>query len=93
MIDYYFANRHLKVGGLLAVDDINISSVRVLHKFLITEPAYEPIEINSLKTGLYRRIGETRTGCFDQRFNAKVPRLFISCSSHQAPREVSAFGT
>lgn len=73
MIDYYFANRHLKVGGLLAVDDINISSVGVLHKFLITEPAYELIEINGLKTGLYRKIGETRTGCFDQRFNAKYP--------------------
>jgi len=46
MIDYYFANRHLKVGGLLAIDDLNISSVGVLHKFLLTEPAYELIEIN-----------------------------------------------
>jgi Methyltransferase domain len=73
MIDYYFANRYLKVGGLLAVDDLNISSVGVLHKFLITEPAYELIEINGLKTGLYRRVGETRTGCFDQRFNATYP--------------------
>jgi hypothetical protein len=75
IIDYYFTNRHLKVGGSLAVDDINISSVGVLHKFLITEPAYELIEIDVLKTGLYRKVGETSypRNWLDQRFNSKFP--------------------
>ena len=75
IIDYYFANRHLKVGGFLAVDDIHISSVGVLHKFLITEPAYELIEIDGLKTALYRKVAETSypRGWVDQNFNAKYP--------------------
>jgi hypothetical protein len=75
LIDYYFANRHHKLVGLLAVDDINISSVGVLHKFLITETAYKLIDIDGLKTGLYRKVGETATAWSDQRFNARYPNF------------------
>ena len=75
ILDYYFVNRHLKVGGYLAVDDLNITSVGVVHNFLLTEPAYRLIDIDSMKTGLYRKIGETvyPHGWSDQRFNSKYP--------------------
>jgi hypothetical protein len=75
IIDYFFVNERLKVGGLLAIDDLNISSVGILQKFLVTEPAYQLVEIDGLKTGLYRKIRETSypRGWEDQDFNAKYP--------------------
>ena len=59
IIDYYYANDHLKVGGTLAIDDLSISSVGILHKFLITEPAYELVNIDAQKTGIYRKVRDT----------------------------------
>lgn len=75
IIDYYFVNRHLKVGGYLAIDDLNITSVGVVHRFLLTEPAYQLIDIDGMKTGLYRKVSETvyPHGWSDQRFNSKYP--------------------
>jgi hypothetical protein len=75
IIDYYYVNKHLKVGGLLAVDDLNISSVGMLHKFLITEPAYELVKFDGLKTGIYRKVGDTLYihGWLDQKFNSTYP--------------------
>jgi hypothetical protein len=78
IIDYYYINEHLKVGGLLAIDDLAISSVGILHKFLITEPAYEQVRIDwwyGLKTGIYRKVGKTDypRGWSDQRFNSRYP--------------------
>jgi len=46
ILDYYYVNKHLKIGGLLAIDDLDISCIGILHKFLITEPAYEPVKID-----------------------------------------------
>jgi hypothetical protein len=75
IVDYYYVNEHLKVGGLLAIDDLSISSVGILHKFLITDPAYELVTIDGLKTGVYRKVAETfyPRGWSDQLFNAKYP--------------------
>ena len=86
IIDYYFVNQHLKVGGFLAVDDINIPSVGALHKFLTMERAYELVEIDRLKTGLYRKIGETSGGWLEQRYNEKYPD-FSYLAFHTRVRE------
>jgi hypothetical protein len=76
MIDYYYVNEHLKVGGLLAIDDLNIPNVGILHKFLITEPAYEFVKFDGLKTGVYRKVGETSYRFWkDQRFNSPCPNF------------------
>jgi hypothetical protein len=80
IIDYYYVNEHLKVGGLLAIDDLPISSVGILHKFLITEPAYEQVRIDwwyGTGTGIYRKVGKTDYphGWSDQRFNSRYPDL------------------
>lgn len=75
IIDYFFVNERLKVGGFLALDDLNISTVGILPKFLVTEPAYKLVEIDRLKTGLYRKTRETSypRGWVDQEFNSKYP--------------------
>jgi hypothetical protein len=55
ILDYFHINKHWKVSGLLAIDDLPISSVAMVHRFLITDPACELVEIESCKTGLYRK--------------------------------------
>jgi SPOR domain/Methyltransferase domain/PilZ domain len=75
ILDYYYVNKHLKVGGLLAIDDLNITGIGILHKFLMTEPAYELVKVDGLKTGIYRKVGETHyplDQC-SQRFNRRYP--------------------
>lgn len=59
VIDYFYVNGYLKVGGLLAIDDLQITSVGLVHRFLMTEPAYELVEINECKTGIYRKLRAT----------------------------------
>lgn len=77
IIDYYFLNGHLKVGGLLALDDLPIPSVGILQKFLMTEPAYQLATIDEAKTALYRKVSETsyRRDWVDQKFNSRYPDL------------------
>lgn len=75
ILDYFYVNDRLKVGGILAVDDLFISAVGVLHKFLLTEPAYAVVKIDARKTGIYKKVGETvYPGDFlDQGFNSNFP--------------------
>lgn len=75
IVDYFYANDRLKVGGFLAVDDLQISGVGILHKFLLTEPAYETVRLDGLKTGLYRKVGETvyPRDWLGQSFNSNFP--------------------
>lgn len=77
IIDYYYINENLGVGGLLAVDDLAIPAVGILHKFLITEPAYQLVKFDSAKTGLYRKVAETLypNDWPDQRINRPYPDL------------------
>jgi hypothetical protein len=76
IIDYYYVNEHLKVGGILAIDDLDISSIGLLHKFLITEPAYELVKVDGLKTGIYRKVGDTHDlNWRKQKLNGRYPDL------------------
>jgi hypothetical protein len=59
IIDYFYINNHLKTGGLLAIDDLQITSVGMLHRFLMTDPAYELVKIDGQKTGIYRKVRAT----------------------------------
>ena len=75
LIDYYYINENLKIGGLLAIDDGYIPSVGILHAFLKSEPAYELVRIDSVKTIVYRKIAKTfyPNDWPDQRFNKRFP--------------------
>ena len=71
IIDYFYVNENLKIGGLLAIDDLAIPSVGILHEFLITEPGYRLIKLESGKTGVYQKIVKTTypNDWLDQNFN------------------------
>jgi hypothetical protein len=47
-IDFHYVNVHLKIGGTIAIDDLDIPGVGILHKFLITDPTYELLKIDAL---------------------------------------------
>ena len=75
IIDFYYVNANLRIGGILAVDDLPIPSVGILHRFLSTDPAYEVVSIDAGKTGVYRKLHETRYphDWTDQEFNRRYP--------------------
>jgi hypothetical protein len=77
VVDYYYINENLKVGGYIAVDDLFIRAVNILHRFLITDPAYELVTIDQAKTGVYRKIAETvyPENWVSQDFNRPYPEL------------------
>lgn len=43
LLDFYYLNRMLKVGGILAIDDINHPAVNKAAKYIITYPCYRLI--------------------------------------------------
>ncbi len=77
IVDYYYINERLRVGGILAIDDLDIFGVGILHKFLITERNYELVKIDELKTGIYRKVGDAGypVDWLSQRFNRRYPDL------------------
>jgi predicted O-methyltransferase YrrM len=40
MLDFHFIDRHLRVGSVLVIDNVEINTVRMLAEFLSLEPAY-----------------------------------------------------
>jgi predicted O-methyltransferase YrrM len=75
IIDYFYIDKHLKVGGLLAIDDLPISSVAMVHRFLITDSAYELTKIDCCKTSIYRkvRVTEYPKDWVSQEMNKRYP--------------------
>jgi len=71
IIDYFYVNRHLRRGALLALDDVDWPSVGVLHRYLLTEPAFEFVRFIGPRLGVYRKVGETHISGACQVFNKK----------------------
>lgn len=57
IIDWYYTDARLKVGGVLAVDDIHIPSVAVLYDFLCLEEQWV-LERTIKNTAFFRKVGE-----------------------------------
>jgi predicted O-methyltransferase YrrM len=57
-IDFFYAGRRLRKGGLLAVDDTQIWTGRVLHRFLKDQPGWELVEELRMRSTVFRRTGE-----------------------------------
>lgn len=57
-IDFFYAGRRLRRGGLLAIDDTQIWTGRVLHKFLAEQPGWEIAEEFRLRSTVFRRTEE-----------------------------------
>lgn len=57
-IDFFYAGRRLRHGGLLAVDDTQIWTGRVLHGFLAAQPGWEIVDELRMRATVLRRTGE-----------------------------------
>jgi predicted O-methyltransferase YrrM len=73
-IDWHYAARRLKVGGLVVVDDLNLWTGSTLAAFLDAEPAWERAVEWPGRAAAYRKIGATdpdwSSGWRDQPFVA-----------------------
>jgi len=56
IVDWFFIDPHLKIGGLLVIDDLSIPSVKMLWNFLRTEPAYQFEQIVGTGMGVFRKV-------------------------------------
>lgn len=72
-LDWHYTQDRLRIGGIVAVDDCTMPSVRVLHDFLSGEDEWELVEIVG-RTSFFRRIAETVivNDCQSQKMN-QVP--------------------
>ena len=57
-IDWQYAGRRLRPGGLLIVDDTQLWTGRVLRGFLAAESDWELVENHPLRSAIFRRSGE-----------------------------------
>jgi predicted O-methyltransferase YrrM len=70
ILDWHFTERKIPVGGILAVDDYLMPSVRILHDFLLGEDEWELIQLFQV-TSFFRRRRETvnESDWADQKIN------------------------
>lgn len=57
-VDFLYAAPCLRVGGLLLVDDIQLWTGEVLHRFLDAEPQWERIALVGRRTVVFRRVAD-----------------------------------
>lgn len=60
-IDFFYAGRRLRRGGLLAVDDTQIWTGRALNGFLKEQPDWEVVEELRMRATVFRRTDEPST--------------------------------
>ena len=54
-IDWFYAGRHLEIGGVMIVDDIDLRSVNILYDFLSSQPEWKSMQIIR-RTAFFRRL-------------------------------------
>jgi predicted O-methyltransferase YrrM len=54
-IDWWYAGRRLRVGGLLVIDDTQLWTGRVLTGFLGEQPGWEQVERLPMRSAMFRR--------------------------------------
>ncbi|MFC4172719.1 class I SAM-dependent methyltransferase [Microvirga sp. GCM10011540] len=71
-LDWHYTEQRLRVGGLMAVDDYAMPSVRILHDFLLGEDEWDLLEVIG-RTSFFRRVRETVVinDCQGQRINQR----------------------
>ena len=68
-IDFYYLSRSLKVGGILLIDDIDLWSCEIIHKFLYWDYDWQFLEVLGRHAVAYRkRAHRETTGWGSQRF-------------------------
>jgi predicted O-methyltransferase YrrM len=57
-VDWWYAGRRLRVGGLLIIDDTHLWTGAVLRDFLAEQPAWEVVEVLPMRAAVLRRVAE-----------------------------------
>jgi predicted O-methyltransferase YrrM len=57
-VDWWYAGRRLRVGGVLIVDDTHLWTGAVLRDFLAEQPAWEMVETLPMRAAVLRRVAE-----------------------------------
>jgi hypothetical protein len=57
-VDFHYAGRRLRRGGLLAIDDTQLWTGRVLHRFLKEQPGWEIVKELPMRSTVFRRTEE-----------------------------------
>jgi hypothetical protein len=58
MIDWFYVHEHLKVGGLMLVDDAQLPSVNMLVRYLRESPSWRQEAVVGYRTPLFRRLDD-----------------------------------
>ena len=58
VVDCFFAAAHLRVGGLLMMDDVPIPAVRVMYEHLLGAPEWELVEVVDNRAAIFRKLAE-----------------------------------
>lgn len=68
-IDFFYLNEHLKKGGYLIVDDLEIWTGEILAKFLSCEPAWKLVHQDGCRSIIFQKVGDARSkDWFQQEF-------------------------
>lgn len=70
ILDWYYTQARVPVGGMLAIDDFIMPSVRILYDFLLSEDDWELVQAFQV-TAFFRRVGarENLWDWADQKIN------------------------
>ena len=79
ILDWHYTERRLGVGGIVAVDDYPMPSVKILFDFLAGEDEWELIQ-RFQRTAFFRRRRETVNvwDWADQKINEKARKAFVN---------------
>lgn len=93
ILDWYYTQSRVPVGGLMVVDDYNMPSVRILYDFLAGEEEWELTKAFEV-TAFFRRVKETISvwDWADQLINKPhLDRLRQKEAAQTAPQNLSAW--
>jgi hypothetical protein len=62
LLDWFYAGRRVRTGGVLVVDDVRMWSVRILYEFLSKEPQWRIESKTTFDFFVARRVGEGPLG-------------------------------
>lgn len=93
ILDWYYTQSRVPVGGHMVVDDYNMPSVRILYDFLVGEDEWELAKAFEV-TAFFRRVKETVAvwDWADQRLNKPhLERLRQKEAGQPSPQNLSAW--
>lgn len=88
-IDWWYAGRRLRTGGVLVVDDTQLWTGRVLSRFLQEEPGWELLDRLPMRSAVFRRTAEESPGLQEWNRQPFVARRSYVGSVRGVPRKAA----